>query len=64
MKPLDEPAVRYTPGEWLYCVWTIISSHARVLASGHDTAVMRRETERVRAAVSAPCRRTERGNLR
>jgi hypothetical protein len=58
--PEDEPVLRYTPGEWLCCVRALIRALALVVASGWDTAVMRRETERMRAAMTAPALRTGR----
>jgi hypothetical protein len=58
--PGNEPAPQFTPGEWLYCVWTLIRAGLLVLASGWDTAVMRRETDRMQAAMAAPSMRAER----
>jgi hypothetical protein len=58
--PRNEPILQYTLGEWLYCVWTLIRALVLVLASGWDTAVMRRETDRMNAAMAAPSLRAER----
>lgn len=58
--PRDEPALRYTFGEWLCCVWTLIRAGLLVLASEWDTAVMRRETDRMQAAMAAASLRAER----
>jgi hypothetical protein len=58
--PRNELAPQYTPGEWLYCVWALIRASVLVLASGWDTVVMRRETDRMNAAMAALSRRAER----
>lgn len=51
---MTEDIPRYTRAEWLTLLWALIRAWARVLVSGWDTAVMIRETERVRAAMTIP----------